>query len=119
VRSPSDSSTASMRCTKPVWAPFYTIQDRMAGMLDQYRLTGNKQALEVVQGMANWADNWTATKSEEEHMRLFSGDSSGGMNEVLYNIAAATMTTLGQGRRPVLKKESSTHSRWDAMNSGE
>ena len=59
-------------------------------MLDQYELAGNKQALEVVQGMANWADKWTASKSEE-HMQSHSrGPSIGGMNEVLYNIAAAT-----------------------------
>src|SRR5919202_1315739 len=32
---------------KPVWAPFYTIHKIMAGMLDQYQLAGNRQALEV------------------------------------------------------------------------
>ena len=32
----------------------------MAGMFDMYQLAGNKQALEVLQGMSSWADNWTA-----------------------------------------------------------
>ena len=73
---------------KPVWAPFYTIHKIMAGMLDQYQLAGNKQALEVVQGMASWADNWTASKSEE-HMQSILETEYGGMNEVLYNIAIA------------------------------
>jgi hypothetical protein len=72
-----------------VWAPFYTIHKIMAGIFDMYRLTGNKQALEVLQGMAGWADQWTASKSEE-HMQDILGTEYGGMNEVLYNLAAAT-----------------------------
>ena len=72
-----------------VWAPFYTIHKIMAGMYDMYDLTGNKQALEVLTGMANWADRWTASKSEE-HMQDILNTEYGGMNEVLYNLAAAT-----------------------------
>ena len=41
---------------KPVWAPFYTIHKIMAGMLDMHRLGGNQQALQVLEGMAAWAD---------------------------------------------------------------
>lgn len=74
---------------KPVWAPFYTIHKIMAGLFDMHRLAGNKQALEVVQGMAGWADEWTASKSEE-HMQQILGTEYGGMNEVLYNLAAET-----------------------------
>jgi hypothetical protein len=71
------------------WAPFYTIHKIMAGMLDMYQLAGNKQALEVVQGMAGWADQWTASKTEE-HMQEILRVEYGGMNEVLYNLAAVT-----------------------------
>lgn len=74
---------------KPVWAPFYTIHKIMAGMIDQYQFAGNKQALEVVQGMAEWADNWTASKSEE-HMQQILETEFGGMAESLYNLAALT-----------------------------
>ncbi len=74
---------------KPVWAPFYTIHKIMAGMLDQYQFAGNRQALEVVQGMADWADKWTASKSEP-HMQAILETEFGGMNEVLYNLAAVT-----------------------------
>ncbi|HLW75543.1 MAG TPA: beta-L-arabinofuranosidase domain-containing protein, partial [Bryobacteraceae bacterium] len=58
-------------------------------MFDMYSLTGNKQALEVLQGMASWADQWTASKTEE-HMQEILNTEYGGMNEVLYNLAAAT-----------------------------
>jgi len=72
-----------------VWAPFYTIHKIMAGMYDMYRLAGNQQALEVLQGMAGWADEWTGAKTEE-HMQNILQTEYGGMNEVLYNLAAVT-----------------------------
>ena len=74
---------------KPVWAPFYTVHKIMAGMFDMYQHAGNKQALEVLQGMAGWADNYTASKSEE-HMQDILNTEYGGMNEVLYNLAAVS-----------------------------
>ena len=74
---------------KPVWAPFYTIHKIMAGMFDMYQLAGNQQALTVLEGMSNWADTWSASKSEE-HMQDILNTEYGGMNEVLYNLAAAT-----------------------------
>ncbi len=74
---------------KGVWAPYYTIHKIMAGMFDMYQHAGNKQALEVLEGMANWADTWTASKSEE-HMQEILKTEYGGMNEVLYNLAGAT-----------------------------
>jgi uncharacterized protein len=74
---------------KPVWAPFYTIHKIMAGMLDMYQLAGNKQALEVLEGMSRWADDWSASKTEE-HMQDILTTEYGGMNEVLYNLAAVT-----------------------------
>jgi uncharacterized protein len=74
---------------KEVWAPFYTIHKIMAGMFDMYQLSGNQQALEVLQGMSKWADTYTASKSEA-HMQDILNTEYGGMNEVLYNLAAAT-----------------------------
>jgi uncharacterized protein len=74
---------------KEVWAPFYTVHKIMAGMFDMYQLTGNGQALEVLEGMANWADKWSASKSEA-HMQDILNTEYGGMNEVLYNLASAT-----------------------------
>ncbi|MGA3189473.1 MAG: beta-L-arabinofuranosidase domain-containing protein, partial [Bryobacteraceae bacterium] len=74
---------------KSVWAPFYTVHKIMAGMYDMYNLTGNKQALQVLQGMANWADGYTKSKPEA-HMQDILNTEYGGMNEVLYNLAAAT-----------------------------
>ena len=71
------------------WAPFYTIHKIMAGMLDMYTLAGNQQALEVAKGIGNWADSWSASKSEE-HMQQILNVEFGGMAESLYNLAAIT-----------------------------
>jgi DUF1680 family protein len=71
-----------------VWAPFYTVHKIMAGLFDMYTHAGNKQALEVAGRMADWADRWTAAKPEA-HMQEILRTEYGGMNEVLYNLAAA------------------------------
>ena len=71
------------------WAPFYTIHKIMAGLLDMYTLAGNKDALQVVSGMADWADKWSASKTEE-HMQEILRVEYGGIAETLYNLAAAT-----------------------------
>jgi uncharacterized protein len=74
---------------KKVWAPFYTVHKIMAGLLDMYLHTGNKQALEVLTGMAAWADQWSGSKTEA-HMQEILKVEYGGMNEVLYNLAVVT-----------------------------
>jgi hypothetical protein len=72
-----------------VWAPFYTIHKIMAGLLDMYRLAGNTEALRVLEGMAAWADEWTAPKTEE-HMQQVLTVEFGGIAETLYDLAVAT-----------------------------
>lgn len=72
-----------------VWAPFYVIHKIMAGLLDMKTQAGNDQALDVVVKLAAWVDAWTASKTEE-HMQEILNNEYGGMNEVLYNLAAVT-----------------------------
>jgi DUF1680 family protein len=69
------------------WAPFYTIHKIMAGMIDMYQFAQNRQALDVAQAMADWADRWSASKTEE-HMQQILNTEFGGMAESLYNLSA-------------------------------
>jgi uncharacterized protein len=78
-----------LNARKKVWAPFYTIHKIMAGMLDMHEHCDNKQALDVLKGMASWADNWTAP-IPEPHMQDILNTEYGGMNEIFYNLAART-----------------------------
>jgi DUF1680 family protein len=71
------------------WAPFYTVHKIMAGMIDMYQHAGNKQALDVVTRMAEWADRYTGSKSEP-HMQEILMIEFGGMAESLYNLAVLT-----------------------------
>ncbi|HWC97808.1 MAG TPA: beta-L-arabinofuranosidase domain-containing protein [Candidatus Sulfopaludibacter sp.] len=89
-----DNLSGKPRSTDPgapglPWAPFYTVHKIMAGLYDMHRLTGNREALQVVEGMAGWADSWSASKSEA-HMQEILNVEFGGMAEVLYNLSAAT-----------------------------
>jgi len=72
-----------------VWAPFYTIHKIAAGMFDMYRLAGNQQALQVLEGVAAWADEWTASKTES-HMQQILTIEFGGIAESFYHLAAET-----------------------------
>lgn len=76
-----------LKAREKVWAPFYTLHKIMAGMYDMHEHCQNQQALEVLEGMAKWTDNWTAP-IPEEHMQDILNTEYGGMNEVLYNLAA-------------------------------
>ena len=72
-----------------VWAPFYTIHKIMAGLFDMYRLAGNAQALAVLEGMAAWADEWSARQSFEQMQQILTVE-FGGIAETLYSLAAVT-----------------------------
>lgn len=72
-----------------VWAPYYTLHKIMAGLYDMNLHAKNQQALDVLTKLAGWVDAWTASKSEA-HMQQILNVEYGGMNEVLYNLAALT-----------------------------
>ena len=76
-----------------IWAPFYTVHKVMAGMLDMYRLAGNQQARRVLEGMAAWTNEWTASKSEPQMQKILDIE-FGGMADTLYGLSAATNNDL-------------------------
>jgi DUF1680 family protein len=78
-----------LRRRERVWAPFYTYHKVMAGLLDQYQLAGNAQALGMVRNMADWVAGWCETLSDEQMQDILNTE-FGGMNEVLYNLSAVT-----------------------------
>ena len=74
---------------KRVWAPWYTLHKIMAGLLDVHVHCGNRQALDVVEGMAAWA-RLRLEKLDEEAMQRMLRVEHGGMTEVLANLYAVT-----------------------------
>ncbi|KAL3750299.1 hypothetical protein ACJRO7_011315 [Eucalyptus globulus] len=81
---------------KPVWTPYYTIHKIMAGLLDQYTLAGNKQALKMVTWMADYCwscvSNVIINYSIERHW-LSLNEETGGMNDALYQLFSVTNHT--------------------------
>ena len=61
----------------------------MAGLLDMYLLTGNTDALQIAEGMAQWAQEYSWGISTDQRQRMLRTE-YGGMNEVLVNLAAVT-----------------------------
>jgi DUF1680 family protein len=74
---------------KPVWAPFYTYHKIMAGLLDMYTLAGNADALQIAEGMGQWAHEYFTGISTDQRLRMLRTE-YGGMNEALVNLAAIT-----------------------------
>jgi DUF1680 family protein len=74
---------------KPVWAPWYTIHKIMAGLIDMYQYAGNKQALDVVVKMSDWAYNKLKNLSHEQLAVMLKME-FGGMIEAAYNLYGIT-----------------------------
>ena len=71
------------------WAPYYTIHKIMAGLFDAYSLCGNKQALEVLKGMAAYFKKRTDRLAIADMDRVLNTE-FGGMSEVLHNLYSVT-----------------------------
>ncbi len=81
-----------LKAHKQVWAPFYTYHKIMAGMIDMYQHTGNRQALDIATRMADWAAAYSASISDDEWQRVLLVE-HGGMNEASFNLYAITGNT--------------------------
>ncbi|KAK4419527.1 hypothetical protein Salat_2365600 [Sesamum alatum] len=78
---------------KEVWAPYYTIHKILAGLLDQYTLAGNAQALNMTTWMVDYFYNRVQnviTKYTIERHWVSLNEETGGMNDVLYKLHIIT-----------------------------
>ncbi len=82
--------------THRVWSPYYMIHKYLAGLIDQYQLAGNTQALEVASRLADWVDRRTRNLSYQ-HMQAILAVEFGGLPEALANLYTIT------GDREILK----------------
>ena len=81
-----------LRKHERVWAPFYTYHKIMAGLIDMYQHTGNQQALEMAVRMADWADAYSRSFTDDDWQRVLLVE-QGGMNEASFNLYAITGKT--------------------------
>ena len=69
------------------WAPWYTVHKIMAGLLDAYIYTENKEALDIQMGFSDWADGLLSHLDEKQMQQMLRCE-YGGMTEVLVNTYA-------------------------------
>ncbi len=79
--------------TQGIWAPYYTLHKIMAGLLDAHTLAGNRQALEILTGLGDWAYGRLAELEEARLRRMWDiyiAGEYGGVNESLAELHALT-----------------------------
>ncbi|CAH1202163.1 hypothetical protein PAECIP111891_02004 [Paenibacillus allorhizoplanae] len=74
---------------KYVWAPHYTIHKLLMGLYDMYAIGQNKQALNLMRGLASWFYRWTGQFSREQMDDLLDLE-TGGMLEVWADLYGVT-----------------------------
>jgi DUF1680 family protein len=78
-----------LRSHQKVWAPFYTYHKIIAGLIDMYEHTGNQQALDMALRMADWADVYARSFTDDDWQRVLLIE-HGGMNEASFNLYSIT-----------------------------
>jgi DUF1680 family protein len=81
-----------LRNHEKVWAPFYTYHKIIAGLIDMYEHTGNQQALTMALRMADWADVYARSFTDDDWQHVLLVE-HGGMNEASFNLYAITGKT--------------------------
>lgn len=71
------------------WSPWYTVHKVMAGLVDAFLYAGNKEAMKVVTGMADWTYGIVFHLPDSLRLKMLNCE-YGGMNEVLADIYAIT-----------------------------
>lgn len=74
---------------KRTWAPQYVCHKTMMGLLDMYRLTGNKQALEIVEKAADWFLRYTQDITVEQMAQMM-WEETGGLMELFADLYSVT-----------------------------
>lgn len=77
---------------KQVWAPQYTLHKTFMGLLDMYKLTQNKQALDIAISWSNWFHRWSGQFTREQFDDILDCE-TGGMLEIwadLYEITGSS-----------------------------
>ena len=74
---------------KSIWSPYYMIHKYLAGMIDQYQLTGDDQALDVAMKLADWVD-WRTGRLPYAQMQMVLQTEFGGLPEALANLYTIT-----------------------------
>jgi hypothetical protein len=68
-----------------LWSPWYTLHKTFAGLRDAWRYAGNRRALQLEIGFAEWAESVLAGLDHSQLQHMMNTE-FGGMNEVLVDL---------------------------------
>ena len=71
--------------TSGTWVPWYSMHKILAGLIDVYTFTGNKDALKIASKLGDWVYSHTSKWTEETQTTVLNVE-YGGMNDCLYNL---------------------------------
>jgi uncharacterized protein len=74
---------------RPVWSPYYMIHKYLAGLIDQYQLAGDAQALDVATKLGDWVA-WRTARLPYAQMQMVLQTEFGGLPEALANLYTIT-----------------------------
>ena len=77
------------KTTRKTWVPWYNMHKMLTGLVDTYKYTGNKQALEVAKKLGDWIYNRVSKWDAGTQGRVL-GTEYGGMNDCLYELYLCT-----------------------------
>ena len=64
-----------------IWSPQYVMHKTLLGLMHAYLYAGNKKALKILDGLADWYTDWVKDMQERNPHAVYSGE-EGGMLEV-------------------------------------
>jgi DUF1680 family protein len=76
-----------------VWAPYYTLHKILAGLVDVYEVSGNRKALTIAGGMADWVHARLSQLPTDTLIKMWNtyiAGEFGGMNEVMARLYRIT-----------------------------
>ena len=71
--------------TSGTWVPWYSMHKILAGLIDVYTFTGNKDALTIASKLGDWVYSHTSKWTPETQKTVLNVE-YGGMNDCLYNL---------------------------------
>ena len=74
---------------RSIWSPYYMIHKYLAGLIDQYQLAGDGQALDVATQLGDWVD-WRTGRLSYDQMQMVLQTEFGGLPEALANLYTIT-----------------------------
>ena len=71
--------------TSGTWVPWYSMHKILAGIIDVYKFTDNKNALAIASDLGDWVYGHTSKWTQETQKTVLNVE-YGGMNDCLYNL---------------------------------